>query len=149
MIRRPPRSTLFPYTTLFRSYLVNLITKGKTGISTNATLVPSRARARIISKTLSINKKGYKNDSSLDENLLYLKIQYVKARYNIGLIHHDYTNCKTYLLSWYLWDETYVRGTMVWRIGDGPCNKNDIPFRKQPITTSVPCPPCHKNKSFM
>src|SRR3712207_8876167 len=24
MIRRPPRSTLFPYTTLFRSYLVNL-----------------------------------------------------------------------------------------------------------------------------
>src|SRR3712207_9540321 len=23
MIRRPPRSTLFPYTTLFRSYLVN------------------------------------------------------------------------------------------------------------------------------
>src|SRR3712207_7334357 len=26
MIRRPPRSTLFPYTTLFRS---NLITKGK------------------------------------------------------------------------------------------------------------------------
>src|SRR2546426_9544592 len=24
MIRRPPRSTLFPYTTLFRSYLANL-----------------------------------------------------------------------------------------------------------------------------
>src|SRR3712207_7156996 len=24
MIRRPPRSTLFPYTTLFRSYLINL-----------------------------------------------------------------------------------------------------------------------------
>src|SRR2546422_5776349 len=24
MIRRPPRSTLFPYTTLFRSYLFNL-----------------------------------------------------------------------------------------------------------------------------
>src|SRR5258708_13964771 len=23
MIRRPPRSTLFPYTTLFRSYLIN------------------------------------------------------------------------------------------------------------------------------
>src|SRR2546426_12671360 len=26
MIRRPPRSTLFPYTTLFRSFNVNLIT---------------------------------------------------------------------------------------------------------------------------
>src|SRR3712207_8786451 len=25
MIRRPPRSTLFPYTTLFRSYVLNLI----------------------------------------------------------------------------------------------------------------------------
>src|SRR3712207_8921694 len=27
MIRRPPRSTLFPYTTLFRSSLVNLISR--------------------------------------------------------------------------------------------------------------------------
>src|SRR2546428_13469385 len=27
MIRRPPRSTLFPYTTLFRSYIVNWHTK--------------------------------------------------------------------------------------------------------------------------
>src|SRR3712207_8707592 len=26
MIRRPPRSTLFPYTTLFRSDLVNIVT---------------------------------------------------------------------------------------------------------------------------
>jgi len=28
MIRRPPRSTLFPYTTLFRSLIVNLDTAG-------------------------------------------------------------------------------------------------------------------------
>src|SRR5437588_5653120 len=27
MLRRPPRSTLFPYTTLFRSVIVNLIKK--------------------------------------------------------------------------------------------------------------------------
>src|SRR5258708_30407048 len=27
MIRRPPRSTLFPYTTLFRSYIVGAITR--------------------------------------------------------------------------------------------------------------------------
>src|SRR5258707_5948718 len=34
MIRRPPRSTLFPYTTLFRSYLSDLIreSNGKTGL---------------------------------------------------------------------------------------------------------------------
>src|SRR2546429_3029224 len=28
MIRRPPRSTLFPYTTLFRSYLARLVERG-------------------------------------------------------------------------------------------------------------------------
>src|SRR3712207_6922940 len=35
MIRRPPRSTLFPYTTLFRSKLVGVTgTNGKTTIAT-------------------------------------------------------------------------------------------------------------------
>src|SRR2546430_8888683 len=29
MIRRPPRSTLFPYTTLFRSYCLPIATRGK------------------------------------------------------------------------------------------------------------------------
>src|SRR5258708_24911976 len=29
MIRRPPRSTLFPYTTLFRSYQVNQLVRGQ------------------------------------------------------------------------------------------------------------------------
>src|SRR2546422_3158998 len=32
MIRRPPRSTLFPYTTLFRSGLRGLMTKAPTGL---------------------------------------------------------------------------------------------------------------------
>src|SRR5690348_17684039 len=31
MIRRPPRSTLFPYTTLFRSHVVDLISVGRAG----------------------------------------------------------------------------------------------------------------------
>ena len=30
MIRRPPRSTLFPYTTLFRSYLAGVEAAGRT-----------------------------------------------------------------------------------------------------------------------
>src|SRR5438093_8037667 len=30
MIRRPPRSTLFPYTTLFRSHLVDLLGRHRT-----------------------------------------------------------------------------------------------------------------------
>src|SRR3989441_10319449 len=31
MIRRPPRSTLFPYTTLFRSLYVNMVRAGEAG----------------------------------------------------------------------------------------------------------------------
>src|SRR3712207_8474415 len=31
MIRRPPRSTLFPYTTLFRSCMTQLVTQGASG----------------------------------------------------------------------------------------------------------------------
>src|SRR3989442_11513580 len=50
MIRRPPRSTLFPYTTLFRSQLVEtLVELGNAGQSTEiverAHLSPSRARS--------------------------------------------------------------------------------------------------------
>src|SRR2546427_9386178 len=37
MIRRPPRSTLFPYTTLFRSLLMNT---AETNITTNPALQP-------------------------------------------------------------------------------------------------------------
>src|SRR3989442_11830702 len=33
MIRRPPRSTLFPYTTLFRSVLPDLLTAGQPRLS--------------------------------------------------------------------------------------------------------------------
>src|SRR3712207_7943089 len=33
MIRRPPRSTLFPYTTLFRSYVVTVKVTDKGGLS--------------------------------------------------------------------------------------------------------------------
>src|SRR2546430_11173494 len=33
MIRRPPRSTLFPYTTLFRSLVAALYASGKNGVT--------------------------------------------------------------------------------------------------------------------
>src|SRR3712207_7887821 len=45
MIRRPPRSTLFPYTTLFRSY--DLATSEVFGLSpSDVTLALNRARRR-------------------------------------------------------------------------------------------------------
>src|SRR5258708_33476179 len=34
MIRRPPRSTLFPYTTLFRSRSLNALNRGQSGLET-------------------------------------------------------------------------------------------------------------------
>src|SRR2546430_9686914 len=37
MIRRPPRSTLFPYTTLFRSYFSNPNTSAINGVTTSQT----------------------------------------------------------------------------------------------------------------
>src|SRR2546430_11446114 len=42
MIRRPPRSTLFPYTTLFRSHAECLRSEYVTGMA-NGTLTPERA----------------------------------------------------------------------------------------------------------
>src|SRR3712207_7097379 len=45
MIRRPPRSTLFPYTTLFRSYLPDLTARWGRGPPA-APLLQGRGRAR-------------------------------------------------------------------------------------------------------
>src|SRR2546429_5161773 len=45
MIRRPPRSTLFPYTTLFRSYLFS----GARGVGKTTT-------ARLVAKALNCHK---------------------------------------------------------------------------------------------
>src|SRR2546422_5721325 len=39
MIRRPPRSTLFPYTTLFRSVTVSQSTHGSSTIATSTRIV--------------------------------------------------------------------------------------------------------------
>src|SRR2546427_1461793 len=52
MIRRPPRSTLFPYTTLFRSHAVELVRTlssrlADAGISIGQTVVASGARVAL------------------------------------------------------------------------------------------------------
>src|SRR2546429_6670638 len=47
MIRRPPRSTLFPYTTLFRSPPVSLLSDARTSSRTSPTL-RSQATERVI-----------------------------------------------------------------------------------------------------
>src|SRR5688572_32564643 len=45
MIRRPPRSTLFPYTTLFRSAITSVLGRGA---FPDGTCTPTRARGRMI-----------------------------------------------------------------------------------------------------
>src|SRR2546422_11490193 len=43
MIRRPPRSTLFPYTTLFRSAVVGIQDMGAAGLACCTSEMPARA----------------------------------------------------------------------------------------------------------
>src|SRR5689334_24846006 len=42
MILRPPRSTLFPYTTLFRSFSVQELDQGPLAVATGAHYIPVR-----------------------------------------------------------------------------------------------------------
>src|SRR3989449_3420799 len=41
MIRRPPRSTLFPYTTLFRAYLARILTRMERSSGARGTRIPA------------------------------------------------------------------------------------------------------------
>src|SRR2546429_4309696 len=64
MIRRPPRSTLFPYTTLFRSYVYRRVgsTRGDAGASRVHSTIsrPVRAPPRIDRKSTRLNSShGY------------------------------------------------------------------------------------------
>src|SRR2546422_4332303 len=64
MIRRPPRSTLFPYTTLFRSGFVASSSNGSPGASDSTvnrtTLIPSRTGMEIDRKSTRLNSShGY------------------------------------------------------------------------------------------
>src|SRR2546425_8658583 len=77
MIRRPPRSTLFPYTTLFRSDMANrLQVDGKLGFLTinNAPLmqkVHTTAGANGLSDPLQLAQRSEEHTSEL-QSLAYL-----------------------------------------------------------------------------
>src|SRR3712207_9236227 len=51
MIRRPPRSTLFPYTTLFRSIELTRASRGGTPVKTDQDTVPAQSSTRLIDRT--------------------------------------------------------------------------------------------------
>src|SRR2546425_11434520 len=48
MIRRPPRSTLFPYTTLFRSLVAAVVAGGAIGIEADEPRQPSGAAVHLV-----------------------------------------------------------------------------------------------------
>src|SRR3712207_3967065 len=82
MIRRPPRSTLFPYTTLFRSYLgEESLRKGiRTKISSwqriGANVIPHTAKATgiYLNSMLAVSEA---NDAGYDEAILLTAEGYV------------------------------------------------------------------------
>src|SRR5438093_7703179 len=57
MIRRPPRSTLFPYTTLFRSTRALASSSGSTNISTVRRMAPSMPSKPPASPQLMLGSK--------------------------------------------------------------------------------------------
>src|SRR2546426_4673989 len=69
MIRRPPRSTLFPYTTLFRSYRVSSISAGMTG-TYDAPRVRRTIRRRMIASTLGNRSEEHTSELQSPCNLV-------------------------------------------------------------------------------
>src|SRR3712207_8694580 len=69
MIRRPPRSTLFPYTTLFRSAVVGA--QIATVIAQNPTLVAQVPALQVVSQTLQAHQQNHANyfTKQLQKNL--------------------------------------------------------------------------------
>src|SRR2546428_8686745 len=65
MIRRPPRSTLFPYTTLFRSHTIGVTsTDGAAGLPGNAALVAGTKAFSVTLKTAGTDTESARLDSS-------------------------------------------------------------------------------------
>src|SRR2546430_5587640 len=76
MIRRPPRSTLFPYTTLFRSMYTIVIQLGA------ILCLPVYFRARI-AKFLSTFPQGERGDRNLDRKSTRLNSSHSQISYAV------------------------------------------------------------------
>src|SRR5256885_16922249 len=77
MIRRPPRSTLFPYTTLFRSTAIDLrttFTGGSGGDNWNMDSISVRAQGNQVDRVIASH--GYKRFTGDDK---FLSIQVTLA----------------------------------------------------------------------
>src|SRR2546430_12556782 len=67
MIRRPPRSTLFPYTTLFRSVLAPLHTSAVQGLPSSVQAVPfdlKTSLGQVVLLPVQLDRKSTRLNSS-------------------------------------------------------------------------------------
>src|SRR2546427_3485619 len=98
MIRRPPRSTLFPYTTLFRSGPVDLDLKR---LCTTALLLPGiEARVRLeaavaIAQAWASRRRSEEHTSELQSqsNLVCRLLLEKKKKEQRTNVHHQSTPC--------------------------------------------------------
>src|SRR5256885_3384002 len=98
MIRRPPRSTLFPYTTLFRSLLVHLHEVALVDEHLAARLEPRRRPALELQRNHLEDRKSTRLNSShlvisYAVFCLKKKIQMIERR--IARINHRYYRVET------------------------------------------------------
>src|SRR3712207_7491606 len=97
MIRRPPRSTLFPYTTLFRSSRVGITNSPADGIKTR--MLPAMTPGMLRGNVTRQDRKSTRLNSS-HANISYAVFCLKKKKTNQShhqLQHHNYSH--TYLYS--------------------------------------------------
>src|SRR2546430_5300781 len=102
MIRRPPRSTLFPYTTLFRSLgLMSLFPKRNVGLELAAILMIFTAQAWNLA--LSLDRKSTRLNSSHSQ-ISYAVFCLKKKKYKIDIYHPLVTDDVSYYVFHYTHD---------------------------------------------
>src|SRR2546430_8939152 len=93
MIRRPPRSTLFPYTTLFRSHKPSAAAGGATSHRVKLATTPTRPMATLVTGPTRADRKSTRLNSShsqISYAVFCLKKKKKKKRDNIKLISEKY-----------------------------------------------------------
>src|SRR5256885_6012449 len=87
MIRRPPRSTLFPYTTLFRSWPAGMVTTA----GTLASLV-SLLESVTVSAALTVTLRSEEHTSELQSPCnLVCRLLLEKKKHRHAHAHHDHS----------------------------------------------------------
>ena len=126
MIRRPPRSTLFPYTTLFRSQSipkqVNLVPSLLSRFDAIFIIrdIPSRENDEAIASHVLLEHKQEAHHDVIDKDLLKKYISYAKQKYNPKLTDGAIEAMK----------EFYVSLRNMPQMGDGPSKPIPIGARQ-------------------